>query len=135
MHQVTKTVQKPKSVSRIERKNYFLKQLHEVLNQKGYKKSECKKVELELKRIINYFMNYTDIKKVTEIKLEHVIKYMKHSIEVSYLELSIKELKNEVILLQFALKGYTREDLSIDLSISNFNLWTQLLPRKSVSGS
>lgn len=130
LHQVNKTVQKPKNVSRIERKNYFLRQLHEVLHKKSLQKSECQQVEMKLKRIINYLINYTDIKKVTEIKVEHVIKYMKHSIEVSYLDLSLRELKNEVTLLQSVLKGFTKEDLSIDLSISNFNLWTQLLPRK-----
>lgn len=135
MHQVTKTVQKPKSASRIERKNYFLKQLHDSLHKKGINKSECKKVENGLKRVINYLMTYTDIIKVNDIKVEHVIKYMKHSIEVSHIELSLKELKKEVDLLQFALKGQTKEDLKIDLSLNNFNLWTQILPRRSINGN
>lgn len=121
-------------ISRIERKNLLLNQLKDILLQTDLNKQEIKLAECRTKRIINFLLNYTDLKNLSDIKKEHFLKFMKYSVEKSYLNLSLKDIKNEIELLQKVLEGKTKEEIRINMSIGNYELWIHLLPRKNGKG-
>ena len=131
MSQLKRTFQaESNNLTRIERKKLILNQLHEILYDKGFNSSESRKAENSLNRLIHFLSNHTDIQRLSDIKREHFIQYMRYSIEVSFINVSLKELKKEIVLMQQILKGVTNHDARLDLSVNNFVLWTQLLPCK-----
>lgn len=121
-------VQKERQMSRLERKKILYEQLNNIIAEYNWGEDGKEKIKCQVMKILNYLSNYTNVTNLAEIRKEHLINYMYHYIHNSFLEKSLKDLKNELKIFVLLLEKVNKEDLHINMSISNFNLWTKLFP-------
>ena len=115
-------------LNRSERKRCLLQQLNITLSRQGFNEVEINWIVNRIGRIMNYLINYTDISSLEQIQQDHLLKYIEYSTKNRFFDVSLRDIKTDVALLKFILRG--EKEISIDFSINNTDFWTQILPCK-----